>query len=447
MKEENLEVQEISEIRELEIRPPDWQVVGLGKLVSIETGKRMKGGGRAKGEVPSLGGEHIGNSGQILINKAKYISMNFYESLNQGKVRQYDVLLVKDGATTGKLTYVNKMLVDKMAVNEHVFILRSQKPNLLVNFYLYYFLLSKQGQEQIQQRYHGLIGGVNRADVESFIIPLPPIAEQKAIAQILSTVQRAKEATEQVIQATKELKKSLMRYLFTYGAVPIDEAENVKLKETEIGIVPQHWKVIRLEEVIRKQIKNGAFIRRNKFGRGIVFLNVADTYNNITVDINKLDRVACTKQELDSYNVQLNDVFFVRSSLKREGVGQCCIVEHMNELIIYDCHLMRVRLDENIYIPKFLAYYSNSNQGKSNLIARSKTTTMTTINQNGLAKFKIPFPSIEEQIKITNILSSIDKKISVEEDKKDSFDSLFKTLLNNLMTGKIRVNNIEVEES
>src|SRR5690606_708246 len=62
-------------------------------------------------------------------------------------------------------------------------------------------------------------------------------------------------ATERVIQATRELKKSLMRYLFTYGPVPIEEADRVSLKETEIGLLPEHWEVVRLGEVA--DIKGG----------------------------------------------------------------------------------------------------------------------------------------------------------------------------------------------
>jgi len=87
---------------------------------------------------------------------------------------------------------------------------------------------------------------ITKTKLMDFKIPLPPLPEQRSIASVLSTVQEAKEKTEAVITATKALKKSLMKHLFTYGPVSIEEAEQVPLKETEVGRVPEGWEVVKL---------------------------------------------------------------------------------------------------------------------------------------------------------------------------------------------------------
>lgn len=284
---------------------------------------------------------------------------------------------------------------------------------------------------------------LSRPDVENYLIPLPPLPEQRAISHVLQTVQRAREETDGVIAAVRELKRSLMRHLFTYGPVPVHEAERVELQETEIGQIPGHWEVVRLDKITREGIKNGAFVKRARFGSGVPFLNVADTYKNISVSPNGWERVEATEAELDKYRILPNDLFFVRSSLKREGVGQCCMVEEIRSPAIYDCHLMRVRIREAEVVPKYLAYYAVSRRGKRVLIARSKTTTMTTINQQGLGGFEFPLPRLAEQREIAQTLSTVDAKIAAEEARREALDVLFHSLLHHLMTGRIRTQRLQ----
>ncbi|MCS7352437.1 MAG: restriction endonuclease subunit S, partial [Anaerolineae bacterium] len=103
-------------------------------------------------------------------------------------------------------------------------------------------------------------GAVNRRrilrqrDFQNIKALLPPLPEQRAIAHVLRTVQEAKEATERVVAALRALKKSLIRHLFTYGPVPIGDVGATgrsPLRDTEIGPIPAHWKVVRLGEVVR----------------------------------------------------------------------------------------------------------------------------------------------------------------------------------------------------
>ncbi|MGQ9628684.1 MAG: restriction endonuclease subunit S, partial [Anaerolineae bacterium] len=104
---------------------------------------------------------------------------------------------------------------------------------------------------------------LNLTEIKALQVPLPPLPEQRAIAQVLRTVQRAKEATERVIAAARELKKSLMRHLFTYGPVPLDQVDGVRLKETEIGPLPEGWEVVEIGDVA--SMKQGRVLPTNKF--------------------------------------------------------------------------------------------------------------------------------------------------------------------------------------
>ncbi|MDI3483413.1 MAG: hypothetical protein PWQ88_1284, partial [Candidatus Methanomethylophilaceae archaeon] len=124
------------------------------------------------------------------------------------------------------------------------------KTQKLDKTFLFYVLKTKFVQDTIDKYTTGVTIKHASKSLLHIKIPLPPLPEQKKIAAVLSTVQEAKEKTEAVINAAKDLKRSMMKHLFTYGPVPPQEAENVPLKETEIGMVPEEWEVVRLGDVI-----------------------------------------------------------------------------------------------------------------------------------------------------------------------------------------------------
>lgn len=158
--------------------PKGWVEVQLIELLkNFENGSRPSGGvqGIIEG-IPSLGGEHINNSMGINYKNMKYVPFEFAEKLSKGEIKQNDILIVKDGATTGKTAFISKNFKYKKAfVNEHVFICRLfENINSKIVFY---FLFSQIGQFRILENFTGTAqGGINKKFASNTLIPLPPKA-------------------------------------------------------------------------------------------------------------------------------------------------------------------------------------------------------------------------------------------------------------------------------
>ena len=150
------------------------------------------------------------------------------------------------------------------------------------------------------------------------------------------------------------------------------------------GTSPEPWPEIRLSDLICGKLQNGAFVQEPVKGRGLLFANVVNMYGSVHLDYQNLERLNVEESENERYKLNDGDVLVVRSSLKRDGIGQSCIATNIPETVFYDCHLIRVVPDKTKVFPEFLSFYWRSPVGKQDLVNRSKTTTMTTINQAGL---------------------------------------------------------------
>ncbi|EOA3402961.1 restriction endonuclease subunit S, partial [Campylobacter jejuni] len=145
-------------------------------VLDIQTAKRPSGGvGKYENGALSLGGEHIDNkSGYIKLDNPKYVPIEFYESFalqDKGIVKQFDILICKDGALTGKIAMVRNEFIRKSAmINEHIFLLRCD--NIAKQKYLFYILHSYSGQQALKSKITGSAqGGINKTNLESILIP------------------------------------------------------------------------------------------------------------------------------------------------------------------------------------------------------------------------------------------------------------------------------------
>lgn len=194
-------------------------------------------------------------------------------------------------------------------------------------------------------------------------------------------------------------------------------------KDSHIGWleeIPNHWEVKKLRYLSVDSLTNGLFKKKEHFGTGTKIINVVDIYQeNLQINLKNVDLVEITQSEFDTYEVLSGDIFFVRSSLKLEGVGASACAVKISEPVVFECHLVRLRPDPKQIIPLYLTSYLNSVLVHQRLIALAQTTTMTTISQYGLASLKTLIPPIPEQIAIASFIDRETAKIDALIIKKE----------------------------
>ena len=269
-------------------------------------------------------------------------------------------------------------------------------------------------------------------------IPLPPLPEQKKIAHILSTVQRAIEAQERIIETTTELKKALMHKLFTEGL------RREPQKQTESGLVPESWEVVPLSEcaVVQTGIAKGRQVNVEEAVE-VPYLRVANVQDGY-LDLSEMKTITIRKNEQQRFALQDGDVVLTEGG-DFDKLGRGFIWHGQIENCVHQNHVFAVRPDKMQISSEFFAYLSQSPYGKSYFLSVAhKTTNLACINTTKLKAFPVLLPPQDQQADIVVACSSIDGKIRNATNKKNHLQDLFRALLHELMTAKTRVHKLEI---
>ncbi len=418
--------------------PEDWRVVRLEDIC-----EKPQYGYTAKAMEVPIGPRMLRitdiQEGRVDWSAVPYCECS-QEDVNKYELHPGDIVFARTGSV-GK-SFLISQLPEKTIFASYLIRVRILREN---PEFCYFFMQSPSYWRQISLQTHGAVQpNVNARQLASLLLPLPPLAEQRAIAHVLTSIQRAIEATEQVIAAARELKKALMRHLFTYGPVPVGAQHAVPLRETEIGPIPAHWQVVRLGEVA--ELKNGINFSREQKGQGILTIDVLNMYtDSLCPNLQNLYRVNIKPS--NEYLLCDGDILFVRSSLKQEGVGWCALFKKQIEPITFCGFLIRARLISEDINHSFLVNYFRLPVVRWSLVFSSGKVAITNINQDTLKRTWVPLPPLPEQQRIAEMLAAVDAKIQAEEQRKAALQSLFKSMLHRLMTGQVRVTQIAPEES
>jgi type I restriction enzyme, S subunit len=288
--------------------------------------------------------------------------------------------------------------------------------------------ISQSGQGSVRLRYYF-------HHIADFRLPLPPLREQRAIATVLRTVQRAKEACEQVIAATRALKQSLLHYLITWGAIPFDQPERVQLKESEIGQVPQHWQVLQLRDVADLSTGTTPATSVAEYYDGKTpFIKTAQIANNRI----RTASAFVSLLAIEKYRLKLYEPGTILLAMYGQGKtrGQCSLLE-ISAAITQNAAAIRPRATVH---PAFLWTYLLSRY--EFLRSEGIQGHISHLNLGYVGILPVPVPPESEQTVIASHLSAVDAKLDVEEARRSALDRLSESLLHNLMTGKVRVDHL-----
>ena len=310
--------------------------------------------------------------------------------------------------------------------------------------FLFFYLLHPEVRSDLAGKMEGSTGRqrLSKTVIGDRIIPLPPLPEQKKIAHILSTVQRAIEAQERIIQTTTELFKSMLHQLMT-AQISVSKGDRIEegagggrgmsWNETEIPVVDsEHFETL-----------NGLWKgKKEPFVEAGVIRNTNFTPSGV-IDYSNVAYLDVEAKKFSKRRLEPGDIILERSGGgPKQPVGRVVFFDREDGDFSFSNFTSAVRVkDKATFDPRFVFYRLMElyQSGQTEDIQR-RTTGIRNLDFTAYkerARFpRIPLP---EQKKIAHILSTIQQKVDNAQSKKSKLQDIFRTLLHELMTAKIRV--------
>src|SRR5690625_483420 len=347
-------------------------------------------------------------------------------------LRDGDVIMAdasEDYKGIGKSIELIKVGEKKIIAGTHTFALRP-KINYAPKFAGYIFS-SFQTHKQIKRIATGIsVYGISKGNISKIKLPIPPLPEQKAIADCLSTWDRGIEKLTALIDAKKEQKKGLMQRLLT---------GSLRLRSATGEPFDGEWKEVRLGEI--GEFKTSSVDKKIKKDEIEVWLlNYMDVYKNthITSSI-KFQKTSAKPTQLKSSNLKIGDILFTPSSETPDDIGHSAVVIEKLENVVYSYHLVRFRPKMSILELGFSGYVFNIDEILNEFSRKATGSTRYTLSIKDFNEVKTKLPPLEEQTAIAQVLTTADREIELLEKKLEAMKEQKKGLMQVLLTGKKRL--------
>jgi type I restriction enzyme S subunit len=383
----------MAEVKEMEKLPEGWKRVRLGEVCNLSYGK-------------NLTINRFKDDGQYKVYGANGV-IGYYDQYTH----EEEVVLV---SCRGEYSGVINISEPKSYITNNSIPLVIKDPNQLQTNSLYYCLkllpknnfVSGSAQPQVV---------INDLKLVKITFP-EALPEQRKIVEILETVDSAIEKTDKIIEKYKRIKQGLTQDLLTKG---IDEngqirnEETHRFKDSPLGRIPKDWEVLELGEVFKLKSGMTRPCDTSEFGNYPVYGG-----NGI---------LGYTNEK----NFNIETIIIGR-------VGEYCGSVYIASGGWVTDNALYVAVKKRVYNNLFLCYLLNY----INLNQYSAETGQPLMTQSIVYRIQIPLPPLPEQHRIVSILSQIDETIEKEQRYKEKLERIKQGLMEDLLTGKVRVNHL-----
>jgi type I restriction enzyme, S subunit len=377
-----------------------WQKCNLqeiGKVINGDRGKNYPS--RAHYVASGIPFISAGNIEQNFIdtNSLNFITEQKYDSLNNGKLKEGDIIYCLRGSL-GKCSIFN---LKKGAISSSLCILRLNDD--MIGKFVYYYLCSPFGRDEILKHDNGTAQpNLSAKNFSNYIIFKPPLLEQQAIVskieELLSDLESGKQQLQIAQQQLKVYRQSLLKWAFE------GKLTNKNLKEGEL---PKGWKLVTVDEI--GKVKGGKRLPKgdaySEEPTKYPYLRVTD-FENQTINQKKLKFLtASTQAQIKNYIISKADVFIsIAGTIGTTGT----IPENLDGANLTE-NAAKITDLKNIY-NKYLSQFLASMEGQSQIKEYTKTTTQPKLSLFRIEKIELPLPPLEEQ---QRIVAELESKLTV----------------------------------
>jgi type I restriction enzyme S subunit len=360
----------------------------------------------------------------LKLDDLKYVNVHSNSSDGKRTSLKEGDLLISITAELGKIGWVPPELGEAY-INQHTALVRIKKESAESKYIAY--LLSSHAMNHKINRLNdsGAKAGLNLPTIRSIPMVLPPLPEQRKIAKILSTWDKAISTTEKLIETSKQQKKALMQQLLT-GKKRLVNPETGKAFEGE-------WEEVKLSQLVK--VTGGNAFKSEQFAtQGIALIKISNIKPDYSISVDSSVFIS-EEPKYEKFKVQKGDVLIAMSGATTGKVG--CY--KFNQFSYLNQRVGRFDPKKNMVTRPYLFQLLKLSKVQHDILIDAVGGAQPNISNKDIERLKVLAPTINEQQKIASVLTAADKEIEVLEAKLAHFKQEKKALMQQLLTGKRRV--------